>query len=457
MAKHSLLMGTARGKLGNMVLSRVNGVQIARAYNPEVANPKTVGQATQRAIFATVAHMAAFLSAIITNSFDSFKNGQRDRNAFSAENVKLLRDMYLNQGQAAVCLNSKSSNRPAPNTYLISKGSLGRVNPTLVGDGIAFGFAGSQAGATISFGELRELWPALAPGAQLTFVGIIGSANDLDGRVVRYARIVFNELVSDNDIVFDCTNQVIKGTTLDLDKCDGFPIDTDGNLMLNSDARSVITTGVDDGEGYVKFGYEVDETLSGYAIAGGIILSKYNSTKGTWEHSTSNMMLCDNGFLWEPTDDVAIPSYMAAPNRNVGNNWYTEQSDSSNRSITKDYNTVGEAVQGIVRCLGYDDKSLKFDQSNTFGPVAEGKYVYFDLIPAEGVTIKQGSVKCLVGAVEDTEHVTYYRNDNGNCRIRFEVPQGEAQSYQLNVTFKVDYGQGEVTGAFRDTVSVVQG
>lgn len=450
-------MGTARGKLGNVVLSRVNGVQIARAYNPEVANPKTWGQATQRAIFATVAHMAALLSAIITNSFDNFKNGQRDRNAFSSENVKQLMNIYKTQGQAAVALNVKSDGTPAPNAYILSKGRLGKVELSLVNNGSAFGFAGSQAGATISLGELTELYPAIVPGCQLTFVAILGKAGDPSTFRVRYSRFVISPDADANTIIFDCTNQVVPVTAIVSSKTQGFGVDADGNLKLSADLSQPVMLSTDDGEGFLMFGTDTDETNIGYALAGGMIVSAYNDTKGDWEHSTSIMRVCDNGFMWGSTDGDAIPSYQSARRSATNSDWYTEQSDSGNGSAGAPvYNTIAEAIQGTVKCLGYEDKALKFDNTNTFGPVAEGKYVYIQLTPNAGATIQQNTMKCLVGDME-SDNVLIQRNDTGSYRIRFEVPQGDVASYQLNITFKVDYGQGPVTAAIRETISVVQG
>lgn len=49
MAKVVGLVGSASGKIGNMVYAVINGVQIARVYQPQVTNPKSTLQNLQRA------------------------------------------------------------------------------------------------------------------------------------------------------------------------------------------------------------------------------------------------------------------------------------------------------------------------------------------------------------------------------------------------------------------------
>lgn len=59
MAKGSMLMGTAGGKLGEMVLYRAHGQQVARAYVKNIKDAKSDGQIDQRAKFAITGAMFA--------------------------------------------------------------------------------------------------------------------------------------------------------------------------------------------------------------------------------------------------------------------------------------------------------------------------------------------------------------------------------------------------------------
>lgn len=65
MAKLVGLIGTGSGRVGNMVLAKRDGLTIARAYQPQVANPSTEGQVNQRAKFALLTKLAATLGQVI--------------------------------------------------------------------------------------------------------------------------------------------------------------------------------------------------------------------------------------------------------------------------------------------------------------------------------------------------------------------------------------------------------
>lgn len=64
MAKMVGFVGTISGRAGNMVYSKRNGLTIARAYQPQVANPKSVSQMTTRAKFKLASQTAARLSVV---------------------------------------------------------------------------------------------------------------------------------------------------------------------------------------------------------------------------------------------------------------------------------------------------------------------------------------------------------------------------------------------------------
>lgn len=64
MAKLQGLVGSGRGKVGNMVLSKgENGETIARAYQPVVANPRTAAQTSQRSRVNIAGRLSALVPA----------------------------------------------------------------------------------------------------------------------------------------------------------------------------------------------------------------------------------------------------------------------------------------------------------------------------------------------------------------------------------------------------------
>lgn len=70
MAKLVGLIGTGSGKVGNVVLAKgANGETIARAYQPQVSNPKSAGQSLQRAKINLVGQVSGLISTDILRSF----------------------------------------------------------------------------------------------------------------------------------------------------------------------------------------------------------------------------------------------------------------------------------------------------------------------------------------------------------------------------------------------------
>ena len=122
MSKGSLFFGNASGKLGQVVLSTVKGQQIARAWQPKVANPKTSQQQLQRAKFAnSVKFFKRAQQNLFKFAFEDKRKNESDYNAFMRHNVVssavLDRSMYDNFNYPAFADN-----------WLLSYGSLGEIN-----------------------------------------------------------------------------------------------------------------------------------------------------------------------------------------------------------------------------------------------------------------------------------------------------------------------------------------
>lgn len=122
MSKGSLFFGNASGKLGQVVLSTMKGQQIARAWQPKVANPKTSQQQLQRAKFAnSVKFFKRAQQNLFKFAFEDRRKNESDYNAFMRHNVVssavLDRSVYDNFNYPAFADN-----------WLLSYGSLGEIN-----------------------------------------------------------------------------------------------------------------------------------------------------------------------------------------------------------------------------------------------------------------------------------------------------------------------------------------
>lgn len=121
MSKGSLFFGNASGKLGQVVLSTVKGQQIARAWQPKVANPKTSQQQLQRAKFAnSVKFFRRAQQNLFKFAFEDKRKNESDYNAFMRHNVVssavLDRSVYDDFNYPAIA-----------NDWLLSYGSLGEI------------------------------------------------------------------------------------------------------------------------------------------------------------------------------------------------------------------------------------------------------------------------------------------------------------------------------------------
>lgn len=122
MSKGSLFFGNASGKLGQVVLSTLKGQQIARAWQPKVANPKTSQQQLQRAKFAnSVKFFRRAQQNLFKFAFEDKRKNESDYNAFMRHNVVssavLDRSVYDNFNYPALADN-----------WLLTYGSLGEIN-----------------------------------------------------------------------------------------------------------------------------------------------------------------------------------------------------------------------------------------------------------------------------------------------------------------------------------------
>lgn len=118
MSKGSLFFGKASGKLGQIVLSNVKGQQIARAWQPKVANPRTSVQQMQRAKFANaVKFYKRATQNLFKFAFEDKRRTESDYNAFMRHNVE--RSPIFNR------ISYDNNNYPALGDWLISVGSLG--------------------------------------------------------------------------------------------------------------------------------------------------------------------------------------------------------------------------------------------------------------------------------------------------------------------------------------------
>ena len=293
MAKGNLFLGMARGKVGSVVFSRLEGQQVSRAYNSQVANPKSLNQRIQRAVFATATRASKFMSTIVDHSFFGVKDGPKCLRRFVELNSKYLLQQY-NAGEL-VGLNPKGVNMLMPSPYKVSTGNLGTLNiPQLTYGGkdgaddtnLPLGGFGLESGFAEGVNILNSI--GAQPGDQLSCVAIIGKVKEdypTETRLLK-SRVVFSSTANTASHVDITDPDALVPAIFDPS------IAYDGVIKF-ADARDAGWFCVNVPEGYVL-------------LAGTWILSRYDGDKKEWDYSEQTML------VWEDMNtesDAAIASY----------------------------------------------------------------------------------------------------------------------------------------------------
>lgn len=170
MSKGSSYWGTARGKIGNTVVSVVRGQRIERAYQPNVLNQRSVKQMVQRAkFFNAVGFYKQSNQAFFKMAFEDKRATESDYNAFMRHNTRialLSSRTVVNQGTETAFAT------PYPSNWMISQGSLAPIDVKMGSGGILFSVTGATA-QTATVGALSTLLIATGnyqAGDILTFV-----------------------------------------------------------------------------------------------------------------------------------------------------------------------------------------------------------------------------------------------------------------------------------------------
>lgn len=449
MARHNMLLGQARGKVGDLVFSRLKGKQIVRSKAAEVANPRTYGQNLQRALFATATVAGKFMNDLVDHTFDTTVDGADDRNRFTSLNVAKLRTM-LSNGDTVHIL-EKGGNAFAPNAFIISEGDQGAM-PILGSNIILKGHLDSISNnRLVTVADIKQLFPKVKAGSQMTIVTAYVNDQDVSPAKTRFekCRFTLGAGVTDDTIVFDLESLVLNAAALDDEKTEGFG-------SKNVDATYGYSYDIDSANNPISFDTTTNDMIiqdKGDWVPAykGIIIT--NLEEGVYKHSTCELQMIED-FAWTANAD-AIASYgNVAKIRATSSDYYADQATEDAGFVS--YSSLNEAISGTVQSVGYQPKSLNLEASNTYGPIPEGNYVDIWLQANEGVNIPINSINVLAGETAVTNLIKRSAG-NGNYLLSFPVAFGSATSVQYNLTFDVAGAVDWENMGFRVTVSKVQG
>lgn len=347
-----------RGRIGSTIYRKGQRAVIASQYQPQVSNPRSLGQAVQRCAFATATAAQAALSSIVDHSHYGLSGKRANLQRFVQQNAELLRGNIIgNMSEGAPfwgLLNIKGVRGIQPAPYKISEGTL-PFQPASAFDAskVTIPSVDSQDWEdTFSTQAMYEDVLAafgLVPGDQLSFIGIY-YAGYYSGQYGETKNLACHVLRS----------RVTFVTTL--------PTGFDGALIVNGKfnealiARSEGSMIVDGSNyGYIKFGdarQGNDDTL----VAACVVRSQLD-INGRYNYSTTSM-LCDSsipGYVYPAPADI-VTSFTNQPSEDVSERPFLDNpnrvlvSSNADASIAASGAVAGEALPTLL-----SDDALQID------------------------------------------------------------------------------------------------
>lgn len=357
MSKGNMLLGHARGKVGDIVFSRANGEQVTRARAAVVKNPQTTAQMVQRIIALTIAQAYSQMAAICDHSFQGVAAGMPSMNFFRSRNMKMLRAKLAESGgdfEGAYNYTPLGTNIFVVNPYEVSTGRLPRITPNVGNGGIIL------EGAGTTYQNLVDKY-GLQRGDQLTIVAIAGDS--VDSQAFHFVRVILSPTNADGTKA-EMSVPFINGTSVNLpnerNEGDFFTFEQSGNdVMLNC--------------------------AGGNLRAAAVIVSR--QVNGTWERSNATMIVADG----EGMDVSMADALQGSASLSFASDRYLNNANTTGNSVigtingvaivgysTVSYTPTGKdaPIQAIV-LVGADGKNYLLlcndDESKVYDQVLYGK------------------------------------------------------------------------------------
>lgn len=266
-----MLLGQARGKVGDIVFSRNNGQQVIKARSEQVKNPQTTAQVMQRILLNTVSQAYSKMLAICDHSFEGVKTGQDTMSAFMKRNLNQLRSRVVNlknqTGSLAgfYAVTPIGSKALALNPYIMATGTLPAVAITAI--------EGSDAASSVAKIEVPGVTGdltyealiagyGLRRGDQLTFITLNYDA--AQGITFNFARVILDPTNADGTPALITSNFIGEGAILNASDRN------EGNFARLSAAGGVVSF-----------------SIAGGVVCGAAVIVSRQADSGDWMRSNA--------------------------------------------------------------------------------------------------------------------------------------------------------------------------
>ena len=303
-----MLLGKARGSVGDLTFSVLNSEQITRAKAKSVKNPRTDAQMIQRVLMSTTVHAYSGMQEIVDHSFQGVPYQGRSMNRFNQLNVKNLRALYAQiaggDTGVPVAFNANGNKRISLAPWIMSTGSLPTVGlkidagagadwPVAINYSQTVGIYTVDSGVAIdasfksapSYADLIAYF-GLQAGDQLTLTALTRLVSDNEaGCNFKYGRFILQP--KDGDL-----SHLLTDATVANEKNQGISFSYAGGTL------------------YINFAdlVEAGEKNRTFFIEACIITSRLENN--AWKRSNSQMVMCTDDLADGGVDmEEAIDSY----------------------------------------------------------------------------------------------------------------------------------------------------
>lgn len=290
MSKGNLFFGMGSGKLGDIVLYRGAGQQIARARNRKPKNPQSGYQMLQRSVMKTTSLAYSLMAPICDHSFQGQQEGTPNQSRFTKLNSELLRaqlgDIFA-AGIPEQVFSSKKTNyagkyntMPVINPYQVSEGSLPGVEINRVGLTLRLFPLSIAEGDAVTYQQVADAL-GLQQGDQLTF--LFAYTDDTEGGAngvfssFEYARVILSPAGGNMGVGFvagDGWAEVMNANDAN-----------EGTVYFQYNGESV---NIQPKATLAQFYGGLKRSLAAYAV----IVSRLDN--GTWKRSSETLHLISN-------------------------------------------------------------------------------------------------------------------------------------------------------------------
>lgn len=288
MSKGNLFLGYARGSVGDVTFTRIDGEQVARGRNRRPRNPQSPLQLLQRVVMKTASQAYSMMQEICDHSFQGASLGTPNQSVFTRSNVDMLRTecaALINGDDPAAILSSRLTNfaskscvLPEINPYIVSNGTIQSLMCGFVGldDYPTIGvpdaiFPEGETTSTMTYAHIIETLQ-LQRGDQLTVLCLTcdDTTDDPHFNGFRFCRIIMEPAGGDLTVPFIVNNAINEPNPRN-----------EGNVYIRLTADRQLSFHIPD-----------TQQLKGRTnslVAGTIIVSRLSG--GVWQRSSQRLVL----------------------------------------------------------------------------------------------------------------------------------------------------------------------